>query len=77
MKKKQRLFLLLGSLCALIVIRYVHTTCNQTDKQHEDKNVVRCFYSQKDLRKMSKKNSHRNTHNCPFCGCQTSRHTEQ
>jgi len=59
----------------------IHTAlaeCSQPDKNHVDKNVTRCPYSQEDLNRAHKNVPDRcESENCFFCGCTKESHTKK
>ena len=70
---------LTSMLLALFLSLGAHTAlaeCTQPDKNHIDKNVSRCPYSQKDLNRAHKKLPERyNEKSCFYCGCTKESHT--
>lgn len=64
-------------LTTLVITANIQSDCQQPHREHIDKNIVRCCYSKKDIRKHAENNpdrAHKET--CFYCGCKTENHSE-
>jgi len=66
------IILLLG-----ISTTWLETTCKRKHKEHADKHIIRCTYSQTDLARAHNKTPDRcSEHTCFYCGCPKDEHSE-
>ncbi|MCA9770602.1 hypothetical protein KC460_04500 [Candidatus Dependentiae bacterium] len=68
-------YIILIACIPTIIIGY----CKQKDKKHRDKNIVRCLYTQEDIKKIKEKDCERHKEigrekECFYCGCPIETH---
>ena len=83
MKVKIKMRELLLGLLVLCCQEALFAVCNQKDNEHKDNKIARCWYTQKDLKRIYQKDSDRFSRMgidgsaCFYCGCSVNEHTEE
>ena len=83
MKIRIQIQIILFGIFALMAPAPVHAVCNKPDYEHANKEVARCWYTQKDLTRIYQKDTERHREMgidgsvCFYCGCDVTEHTEE
>jgi hypothetical protein len=83
MKIAIKIQIMLFGMFILIAPVPVRAVCNMPDYEHANKEVARCWYTQKDLTRIHQKDTERHKEMgidgtvCFYCGCDLEEHTPE
>ena len=83
MKIRIQVQIMLFGISVLIAPAPVRAVCNKPDYEHANKEVARCWYTQKDLMRSYQNDPGRYQEMgndgtvCFYCGCDVTEHTEE
>lgn len=83
MKIRILIQIMLSGILFLGAPALVHAVCNKPDYEHANKEVARCWYTQRDLTRIHQNNAERHKEMgidgsvCFYCGCDLTEHTEE